>query len=207
MTDPSQPLPLTPGRAALADGVLHLSAVVADWTEYGTTDFARSWVIACDASADGRHGEPRSRVAGAAVDEAGSWWAWRATVPTEHVGLAGTWAECLTLLLVLRRVRNEALVLGDHMSTIKRARAGLAGRRQRGLWGTRQAERVFGRLPIISPGEPGRVRYYDGHGLHARAHRIARLIRRGGEHHMPLAGAGLERNCAAYAAGWTGGAA
>lgn len=196
---------MTPGRAAVADGTLDLSAAVLGWTEYGDTTFDGSWVIACDASVGHPDGGSCACVAGAAVDETGAWWAWRATVPGRHFGLAATWAEALTLMLVLRVARPDALVLCDHMGSIALAWDALAGRNRRRGRGWRKAAATFGPLPLPSPGRTTQVQYYDGHALHARAHRISNAVRVGEHRQMPVTGAALTVHCAAYAAGWSGG--
>ena len=195
---------MTPGQAAIADQALHLSSTVTGWAEYGTATFTDSWVIACDASSISHLGATGPveylPVSGAAVDEAGFWWAWRATVPSRYCGLVVHWAECLTLLLVLRGVRPDALVLSDHAAAIRRAQNALSGRQQRRLRSWRKVEAAFGSLPVVPPSAAARVQYYGGHELHRRAHRISNAVRRlTGPAWWPL-----EVRCSALAAGWNG---
>lgn len=196
---------MIPGQAAAHDGALRLNSTVTGWVEYGTATFAESWLIACDASSVTHLGPDTTiqhvAVAGAVVDEAGAWWAWRATVPVRHCGLVVHWAECLTLLLVLRRARPDALLLSDHAAAICRAQDGLRGGRQRRLHSWQKVESAFGRLPLVPPAADVRVQYYAGHELHRRAHRISNAIRRG---NSGTAGFSLESRCTALAAGWPG---
>lgn len=198
---------MTPGQAAIHDGALRLNSTVMGWTEYGTATFGESWLIACDASGSAPELADSlqwATVAGSAVDEAGAWWAWKAAVPYKHCGLATTWAECLTLLLVVRCARRGALVLADHDIAVKRARAGLRKRQQRGLRSWRKVEAVFGDLPLVPPSADARVQHYAGHELHGRAHRISNVIRRGDDWPWQPTWLSVENRCTALAAGWSG---